>query len=159
MSVILWYGIVSVWYQIWLYSGYRIKPERSRDDSTHFSHLRNDSVCSNRSASDDAPDICVFHLRSKCFYGPSCKNYHSKQGVPYQWQHKYDTGFWMDFDSQSQTNIEKAFCKPENINAYITTDQRYICFTLDPLTAFLIIRVIVFVSILWWLLLSNRVIF
>ena len=108
-----------------LYSGNRIKFQGSGDVSTAISHLDNDSACSNTSASDDAPDICVFHLRGKCNYGMSCKNYHSNQGVPYQWQHEYDIGFWMDFDSQSQTNIEKAFCKPENTNAYITTDEVY----------------------------------
>ena len=87
--------------------------------------MHSDSACSNASASEEAPDICDFHLRGKCYYDLKCKNYHSEQGVPYQWQHRCGTGDWVDFDINLQADIEKTFCKPQNTEAYTKIDERY----------------------------------
>jgi len=74
---------------------------------------------------DKVPDICVFHLRGKCNYGQSCKNHHSKQGLPYQWQRKSGTASWVDFNNQLQLDIEISYCKPEKDEVFIEIDDRY----------------------------------
>jgi len=105
-------------------TGQRLKKgQRSGEDDKPFQRLRSVSGCSDV---DEVPDICVFHLRGKCNYGQSCKNCHSKQGLPYQWQHKSGTGSWVDFNNQLQLGIEMTYCKVMD-EVLITFDEMY-CF-------------------------------
>ena len=58
----------------------------------------------------DAPDICTFHLTSKCSFNDKCKLFHAT--LPYQWQYERD-GDWVSFDYKNNKLIEEEFCQAE----------------------------------------------
>ncbi|KAK6176192.1 hypothetical protein SNE40_014521 [Patella caerulea] len=57
---------------------------------------------------DVVPNICLFHLRGKCWYKEKCRNVHKE--MLYQWQHADQGGNWQDFPEQTNIDIEKKYC-------------------------------------------------
>ncbi|KAK6179279.1 hypothetical protein SNE40_011678 [Patella caerulea] len=71
--------------------------------------------------SDEVPNICLFHLRGKCWY-KKCKNVHSR--MLYQWQYEDNQGKWQDFAEETNIDIEKNYCSSDiNDEHYYKTTE------------------------------------
>ncbi|XP_055956650.1 protein mono-ADP-ribosyltransferase PARP12 isoform X2 [Patella vulgata] len=58
----------------------------------------------------EVPNICLFHLRGKCWY-KKCKNVHSR--MLYQWQYEDNHGKWQVFAEETNIDIERNYCSPD----------------------------------------------
>ncbi|XP_050414291.1 protein mono-ADP-ribosyltransferase PARP12 [Patella vulgata] len=60
---------------------------------------------------DVVPNICLFHLRGKCWYKERCRNVHRE--MLYQWQCADKDGNWQDFPEKTNIDIEKKYCSTD----------------------------------------------
>uniref|UniRef100_A0A8C2FAL3 TCDD-inducible poly(ADP-ribose) polymerase n=1 Tax=Cyprinus carpio TaxID=7962 RepID=A0A8C2FAL3_CYPCA len=76
----------------------------------------------------DAVSICVDFLQGVCVYGSDCAQHHTV--LPYHWQiHKADTQTWQGISDDSQEQLERLYCNPDNEHVRLKFLGRV--FTLD----------------------------
>lgn len=64
----------------------------------------------------DSVDICVDFLQGRCVYGNDCAHHHTV--LPYHWQiHKSGSQTWQSIADDSQEQLERLFCNPDNEHA------------------------------------------
>ena len=62
--------------------------------------------------------ICADFLNDDCPLNEKCTLQHNLYKTPYLWQHKDFSGTsWVNFDKDTNENIEKAFCDPSKTNS------------------------------------------
>jgi len=76
---------------------------------------------------DYTPDICMFNMwKDGCLYKANCHNVHCAR--PFLWQYKGPQASWINFDDESNKEIEFNFTDPHNESCLSTTGKfpRYI---------------------------------
>ena len=62
--------------------------------------------------------ICLYHLRGKCAFGKSCRNFHGY--LPYQWQYRpVGEDLWEDVDQEENWQLDLTYCEPRNSKGYL----------------------------------------
>ncbi|KAJ8274196.1 hypothetical protein COCON_G00088210 [Conger conger] len=75
--------------------------------------------------------ICVDFLRGTCAYGSDCAFHHTV--LPYHWQvRRAEGGAWRSLSDQSQDQLERLYCNPDNESVRLNHGGRV--FTLDLCT-------------------------
>ncbi|XP_056905349.1 protein mono-ADP-ribosyltransferase TIPARP [Takifugu flavidus] len=76
----------------------------------------------------DSVDICVDFLQGRCVYGNDCAHHHTV--LPYHWQiHRSGSQTWQSLADDSQEQLERLFCNPDNEHATLKFQGRM--FSLD----------------------------